>query len=307
MKILFNLPHYSGIFNVAFSWNLNHWIGVGRYMQDQRYEKDQCHKCNVKCRHVHYGRFIAMSSNVRKKRFSPNPLPRDVWCTNTGETRWAFLMNKRYLYGTTNGVCNNSILRSAIRDTKSQQITLQSRYVNFLVEFPFDATSKPIIVNYNRYIEPHTKTAKNFVFFSIDQRAFAIVSFNPHSVYSLNTSSGRITPLYSHIHAYDFPGKHVRLSSGTVFLNATHMLIAGHTALGGFGGFRMSFFYVARAAPPFDILCVTPEIRWNLSSHLEYLMHIEKHDEYIYISIGVDDCKTVLFQLNVRNILHKCQ
>ena len=99
---------------------------------------------------------------------------------------------------------------------------------------------------------------------------------------------------------------HAFLSAGPVHLPGVGWLAAGHTAVGGWGGWRMTYFYVFRDEPPFDILCHTPEISFGHSDHLEYLTNIQLIDDVLYLSLGVVDCYSVLVKVPLRKILSLC-
>ena len=68
----------------------------------------------------------------------------------------------------------------------------------------------------------------------------------------------------------------------------------------------MTYFYVFRDEPPFDILCHTPEISFGHSDHLEYLTNIQLIDDDLYLSLGVVDCYSVLVKVPLQKILFMC-
>ena len=88
------------------------------------------------------------------------------------------------------------------------------------------------------------------------------------------------------------------LSGGPVRINAKQMLTAAHLSRGPWHvAYRVTFFYIFSAEPPYQILCATPNLLFNLTqrgrSHgmeLEYATHLELHNtDDLYVSVGVDN------------------
>jgi hypothetical protein len=56
---------------------------------------------------------------------------------------------------------------------------------------------------------------------------------------------------------------------------------------------RLTFFYAFEATPPFRVRCATSPISFGLSRTvppLEYATHVERHDDDLFVSVGVDNC-----------------
>ena len=67
------------------------------------------------------------------------------------------------------------------------------------------------------------------------------------------------------------------------------------------------FFYAFSTRPPFGIECVTPVIDLGLSAELEYPMHVERHGDSLYLSVGVDNCWSALVKLRLSDVMQGCR
>ena len=222
----------------------------------------------------------------------------------------------RFLYGYCRGSAP-ALWRRLPNESRSEYRA--NGYKNFLCEFHAsaggcDVSRDVVLLNYARHERPEraSAVAKNFLVFSpsSSQRAhgngtlLAIALIQPHRVYHVKMSTGRMVPLATTHVDLGFV-EPVGLSAGPIFLpGGEEMLVAGHTRRGGFNqAMRQTFFYACEARPPFSIRAVTPLVNFGWSPVLEYLTHIELHGDQLHVSLGVADCSSVLLRLPLSAVL----
>ena len=134
----------------------------------------------------------------------------------------------------------------------------------------------------------------------------ALVLLRPeHRVYDVDLATGAMQPLASHVPCLvDYaPDCYLALSGGPVVWDAESLLVAGHLRQGGWGGYRMTFFYTCQNESPFAITNITKPVCFGFSTHLEYCTHLAARDEAVFsVSLGVDDCWSVIVQVPRQHI-----
>ena len=170
-----------------------------------------------------------------------------------------------------------------------------------------------------------------------EKTLYAITLIDPHAIHEVNITTGRMQRLVLPKGPVPPPRlgfqDRIGLSAGPVPIllpdGRRQLLVAGHTRRGGVGPgtapMRMTFFYTCDPVPPFTIRQVTPVVQFGLSDSLEYLTHIELVTEdnrggesggaarardnglipqpQLYISLGVDDCASVLLRVPLARII----
>eukprot|EP00277_Geminigera_cryophila_P007510 CAMPEP_0179433738 /NCGR_PEP_ID=MMETSP0799-20121207/18094_1 /TAXON_ID=46947 /ORGANISM="Geminigera cryophila, Strain CCMP2564" /LENGTH=191 /DNA_ID=CAMNT_0021211901 /DNA_START=756 /DNA_END=1331 /DNA_ORIENTATION=+ len=184
----------------------------------------------------------------------------------------------------------------------------KSSYNNYVIDTVDSLTITNVkLVQYAKLIDPPNKTAKNFLYFPHGNETYMVTLVEPHTIYKWN-DDGIITFQYSTPCSKCSYGGPRYLSAGPVYVPGRGWLASGHSG-GTRGGrnYRMSYFYVFRDSPPFDVLCHTAEISFGYSKFVEYLVYMDIIDDYLYISMGVSDCYSVLIKLPLKNILARCK
>ena len=288
------------LFNLGFLWNETHrtWSAVGRWYQSQ------CQCSNTE--KIAYRRnTIAYSNNASAlDSFVGIKVPLSVRTVNIGEPKWVKVNGEISIYSYTNGRPVDRTSRSKFAFDKTKP-SFKSRYKNYLYN---PRSKETTLIQYDTPIEENNPTAKNFLFFAHEKSTYVITLIYPsHDVYGWN-ENGMIEKKFSSVCETCIWGeRRYSLSAGPVLIPGIGWLAGGHTAERGWGGYRMSFFYVFRDSPPFDIICMTPEISFGHSERLEYMTNIELIDSDLYVSIGVDDCYSVLVKVPLDNILIQCR
>ena len=118
---------------------------------------------------------------------------------------------------------------------------------------------------------------------------YAITLVEPtHSIYALSLTTGFMYPAYSPNTSSSVLGLgfssdiRTSLSAGPIKIDEHRFLVAGHVAKGGWAdAYRLTFFYVFSAKPPFAIKCVTPVMSFGLSERAraskEYALEYNTH------------------------------
>ena len=333
---------HAGVFNVAFSWNATSrsWIGLGRYLQGAQHVR----QCCSRARGVDVGRFFALSDDGAGATFRPLRVPPSVVCDLVGEPKWLVLGGKRMVYTYTNGCSKTQRIAFASQLLpRYREGTMASRYQSYIFDFrtaEADAVRAPasnarpglspqvkpnrtlstapnvLLLAYDVRPEAGNPTAKNFLLFEHNRTSYALTLAEPHAVFRVSATSGEMHPSYrTHaplVAALGLPAGlsyHIGLSGGPIHLKGVGYLVAAHVGLGSFGGYRRTFFYVFRDTPPFQIECSTPIFPFQLSTRspqLEYCTHIELHNRHVFVSLGVDDCYSVLVKVPLNEIMGRC-
>ena len=284
------------LFNLAFLWNETHrtWSAIGRWYQNP-------HQCSETMHSPHRINTIAYSNNASAlDSFIAIDVPLSVRSTNIGEPKWVTVNGESgFILAYTNGPPKDAN-QFAFDETKA---SFKSRYKNYIYN---PKSKETTLIQYDTPIEENNPTAKNFLFFSHENSTYVITLIHPsHDVYEWN-QNGMIEKKFSTVFRRIWKERRYSLSTGPVLIPGTGWLAGGHTAEGGWKGYRMSYFYVFRDSPPFDIICMTPEISFGHSTREEYIMNIELIDNDLYISIGVSVCSSVLLKVPLDNILSQC-
>ena len=286
-------------FNLGFRWNAtqNAWSALGRWHQSCK----QCQHQKSRCA-KHPINSIAYSWNAADAdSFVGLDVPPDVRTTNIGEPKWIQFHGHAAILSHTNG----EALSGTGLAFDPQLESSHSAYKSYVIQsIPF---GNAIPIQYGKRIEELNPTAKNFLFFASGNDTYIVTLVQPHKIYKWN-DDGMIEPKYSSwcSNCSFFSDVPHFLSAGPVLVEGVGWLAGGHSAYGAFGGYRMSYFYVFRDSPPFDILCLTPDMSFGHSTHLEYMTNIELFDRDLYISLGVDDCHSVLVKVPLAKVLERC-
>ena len=313
----------AAVFNVAFTWDVSNsrWVGLGRFHQST----PNAPNCLVPW-HFQAINDLAYSDDGRGESYRTLTVPKNVQCNNIGEPKWMRVGGKQLVYCYTNGACPSATFMNDVPSGKLRDTLLASFYRNYFFDFTTPehtagrAPAHPIW--YEERPEPDQPTAKNFLFFEHGGQPYAITLVEPtHSIYALSLTTGFMYPAYSPNTSSSVLGLgfssdiRTSLSAGPIKIDEHRFLVAGHVAKGGWAdAYRLTFFYVFSAKPPFAIKCVTPVMSFGLSERaraskeyaLEYNTHIELHGRHVYLSIGVDNCFTRLLKLPLGRILRHC-
>ena len=237
---------------------------------------------------------------------------------------------KRFLYGYLRGRCDPALWRRMPRPSRVEYAT--GGYRNFICREENGGCvdgEDALLLHYPRSARPDPRTAraKNFLLFTAPtahgghSALFAVALIVPHRVYRVDTTSGRMVPLLSGKNRSSDDAVSERLgfrdpiglSAGPLRVTLpdgrAQLLVAGHTRRGYVntpgGPMRMSFFYSCDPTPPFAIRTVTPLVNFGLSPSLEYMNHMEQSADgrALVISLGVDDCASVLLRVPLASVL----
>lgn len=318
-----------GVFNLVFSFREDEatpWA-VGRFYQDvnQMWE----------CRHVprftwpymsRWPKFnwpysrntIAYIPDVYSSSAKSVGVPQKVISDNIGEFKLFRFREALYLYGNTNGKAPN--LRTAYEgkgwEKERKDAFLSGGLKNYLIPFhsentlaPIDSTSPGTWLSYTDLMG----TQKNFLFYERNNALRAVVQIHPHLIYSTDPSTGHMTRYSSStspVPNLGFPPHFVlSLSSGPVPLpsNSDLSLVGAHVSVGGWGSgtIRQTFFYMFSSSTG-SITCVTPIINFGLDPLLEYNTHMEYRPPFLYLSMGVNNCYSVLVKIRLSAVVNEC-
>merc|ERR1712039_815090 len=98
--------------------------------------------------------------------------------------------------------------------------------------------------------------------------------------------------------------KQLGLSAGPIRVDDDRYLIAAHSR---YITRRETFFYSFAAHPPFQILGMTRLINFNFSKEVEYCVGMQRLGTNVVLSMGVNDCSTVLFSVSLEFILSRLE
>ena len=233
----------------------------------------------------------------------------------------------RFLYGYARHSCNKQLWHHL--PLRHQREYIRNPYKNFICRERAGGCApdeEAILLHYARKDrpEPHTPIAKNFLLFTARHcnrpTLLAITLVAPHRVHTVNPDTGRMA-LLSTSQSGSSLGflDPVGLSAGPVRIvlpdGRAQLLVAAHTRRGGWedhrSGMRMSFFYTCDMEPPFHIRTASPVVSFGFSESLEYMTHMELRDAgsvpaaagELHISLGADDCASVLVRVPLRAII----
>jgi len=233
-------------------------------------------------------------------------IPKSVKDIYVGEVKPYVFDNQLYLYTHFFGEREDIDIFPSYVSDNAKQLYFESRYKNYLWNLN---TDKVIPLHYD-VIPGNEKTNKNFLFFQYESDFLSITSISPHKIYRVSMNTGYMEPFaetnfnFKSVFGSFFKKTELCLSGGPIHLpKYNSYLVAGHSRIGNWGGFRMTFFYTFEDKYPFQINKVSPLISFGFSKKLEYCNQICKHKEYLYISLGVEDEYSLLLKIHLDDIL----
>ena len=298
------------VFNLAFQYQKGVWQAAGRYWNHETFRMRGCgdiaHGPHRHMNHAGMMNVVALIRNVSARRVTAMQVPTIVRCGAIGEPKWAGAFpNTLNLY--THWICPERLYKRWRehwghfgRDVTNN--FLKSPMRNYLVHLkdPKNAT----LLSYQ--LRPEKQfAAKNFLFFRVRQQVYVETLFNPHKVYALDADTGLMhlsgESTFTMVHTA------VGLSAGPVRLNATTFLSAAHVSRGGWqDAYRMTFFYMFDARPPFKIRCATRPLSFGYSASLEYCTSLQLIRKHLFVGIGYDNCFSALVEVPTEDIISRC-
>jgi hypothetical protein len=231
-------------------------------------------------------------------------LPASIKDDYIGEVKGFILNGDFYIYSHFWGARDSLDIFPSWASKRSKELYFKSKYKNFL----WNVDKQSVVPLFYDVLPSETIINKNFLFFEDTEsgKSLAITSISPHRIYELDLSSGYMQPYsqtQSDMAKFKFPGK-LFLSGGPIKIPERNCyLVAGHIGKGGWGGFRMTFFYTFSDKYPFEILSVSNPISFGFSNNLEYCNQIFRIGDDVYISLGVKDTYSVFLQVKLKDIL----
>ena len=245
-------------------------------------------------------------------------LPKSIKDDFIGEVKGFILNGDFYINSHFWGARDSLDIFPSWASKRSKELYFKSKYKNFL----WNVDKQTVVPLFYDVLPSESFTNKNFLFFEDTEsgKYLVITSVSPHRIYELDPSSGYMQP-YSQTqsdianyflkynyktHSLDEFNKsgNLCLSGGPIKIPERNCyLVAGHLGKGGWGGFRMTFFYTFSDKYPFEIISVSNPISFGFSDTLEYCNQIFRIGDEVYISLGVKDRYSVLLQAKLEDIL----
>lgn len=216
------------------------------------------------------------------------------WANGPEDIRLISLQNKHYIFCT--GLCEKGI------NSRVLLIILNKNY-KFLEKHLLYLDNKPL-----------QRVEKNWTPFIYDNSIYISYIINPHEVYKLHPNG-----MCSLISKTNFNQNLPKLSGGSpaIFTEKGYLAI-GHTYsklkfsyLRDFVGSFLnkpnssrvykSYFYIFEKHPPFNLISVSKPITFTNSS-IEFVTNIKRENNYLYITVGVEDYKTKLVVINFSDV-----
>ena len=304
------------VFNLAFRYQGGAWQAAGRYWNHETFRMRGCGDI-AHGRHKHTNNagmmsFVAFMKNVSTGDVTPMWPPAAVRCEAIGEPKFASAFhNTLIIY--THWKCPEELYKSWReywapfgRQVVNNFVNNQMR--NYLVHL--SDPKKATLLSYRQRPEERS-AAKNFNFFRVEKQVFVETLFNPHKVYALDAQTGLMNLSWVSTFA-NRETRHptdttVGLSAGPVRLNATTFLAAAHVSRGGWAdAYRMTFFYLFDARPPFGIRCATPPMSFGYSETLEYCTSLQLIRKHLFVGFGYKNCFSALLEVSAADITARC-
>jgi len=302
------------VFNLAFRYQAGVWQAAGRFWNHETFRMRGCGD-------IAHGRykymnnpgkinFVAFMKDVSAGGVTAMEAPAAVRCGAVGEPKWASAFRST-LNMYTHWKCPEKLYKRWRehwapfgRQVANNFVNNQMR--NYLVHL--SDPKKATLLSYRQRPEKGF-AAKNFNFFRVEQQLYVEALFNPHKVYTLDTHTGLMN--LSGVSTFTNPEtrRHatVGLSAGPVRLNATAFLSAAHVSRGGWeDAYRMTFFYMFDARPPFKVRCATPPMSFGYSSTLEYCTSLQLTHKRLFVGFGYENCFSALVEVSAADIIARC-
>lgn len=282
---------HDNLFNISWILKDNAFFGIGRIKKGIFAHK--------KLKQIQLDMKTLQTSSI-----NTFTVPKCVEDTFVGEVKFFNLHGQLYLYSHFFGKRKSLNIFPETASSQSNKKYFQSQYKNYLVNLK---TKHTVPLFYDVY-PGSGQTHKNFLLFEdpYTNNVLAITNVLPHTIFKIDLSTGYMTPFSQHKTELDLmDGKFEPcLSGGPIHLpHLKKFLVAGHLRHGGWGGFRMTFFYLFNDTHPYQITHCSPPTSFGFSSKLEYLNQMFLHENQLYMSIGVNDDYSVLIGTQLSNIL----
>ena len=157
---------------------------------------------------------------------------------------------------------------------------------------------------------------KNWSPFEYEGELYCEYSIEPHSILKIDLATGLTTEAWITGSPANDITSETSLRGGAPPILITNPQCKGKSTLPekfylGVGHTRtrttsnyLHFFYVFEAAPPFNILRVTPRFKLDGNERIQFAAGLSADDTMIYISYGVDDCYNRISRFYITDILH---
>jgi len=315
VSTVFNISD-TPVFNLAFRYQGGAWQAAGRYWNHETFRMRGCGDI-AHGRHKHMNNagmisFVAFMKNVSAGGVTAMEAPAAVRCAAVGEPKWASaFLSTLNMY--THWKCPEKLYKSWREHWAPFGRQVANNFENnpmrnYLVHL--SDPKKATLLSYQQRPEK-SFGAKNFNFFRVHQQVYVETLFNPHKVYALNAHTGLMHLSGESTFAYRETRRRAKttvgLSAGPVRLNGTAFLSAAHVSRGGWeDAYRMTFFYIFDARPPFKIRCATPPMSFGYSVTLEYCTSLQLIRKRLFVGFGYENCFSALVEVSAADIIARC-
>jgi len=304
------------VFNLAFRYEGGVWQAAGRYWTHETFRMRGCGDI-AHGRHKHMNNagmisFVAFMKNVSAGGVTAMEAPAAVRCAAVGEPKWASAF-RNTLIMSTHWKCAERLHKKwrehwAPFGGQVADNFVKNQMRNYLVHLSHP--KKATLLSYRQRPEKGFG-AKNFNFFRVNQQVYVETLFNPHKVYALDAHTGLMNLSGVSTIANRETRRRITttvgLSAGPVRLNATAFLSAAHVSRGGReDAYRMTFFYMFDARPPFKVRCATPPMSFGYSATLEYCTSLQLIRKHLFVGLGYENCFSALVEVSAADIIARC-